>query len=56
MTNEVENLILEHLRALRTGHVQFKASLAELKSRMLSIESQIAATTMTEVRHSSLLD
>lgn len=43
MTDNVENLIVEHLRALRAGQERIEHELRELKSRMTSMESGIAS-------------
>jgi predicted nuclease with TOPRIM domain len=47
MTDSVENLILEHLKALRNELRDFKtesmADLAMIKQRLTSLESQVAS-------------
>jgi archaellum component FlaC len=43
MTDNVENLIVEHLRALRAGQERIEQELREMKSRMTSVESGIAS-------------
>lgn len=43
MTDNVENLIVEHLRGLRAGQERIEHELRELKSRMTSVESGIAS-------------
>ena len=47
MTDNVENLILEHLRALRNELRDFKiqamADLTMIKQRLTSLESQVAS-------------
>lgn len=42
MTNNVENLVLEHLRALRAGQDRLEQSLDDLKLRMGQVEEHIA--------------
>jgi hypothetical protein len=53
MTNEVENLILEHLRQMRADIGQIKQEIGDIKTRMLSIESYMGATHLDSVRHST---
>jgi hypothetical protein len=38
MSNNVENLVLEHLRALRAGQDRIEAKLAEVTARLTSLE------------------
>ena len=42
MTDNIENLILEHLRAIRADVGQIKDDLATVKQRLTSVETQIA--------------
>jgi len=56
MTDEIENLILEHLRVLRANDEVFRQEFAELKVHMLAIENHIAASALTEARHSGRID
>jgi len=42
MSENIENLVLEHLRALRTGQGNIEAALRELKQRLTGVESGIA--------------
>ena len=42
MTENVENLILEHLKALRSGQNKLENSIDELTLRMSSVEGHIA--------------
>jgi hypothetical protein len=42
MTNDTENLILEHLRALRADIGTLKADTRDIKARLASIETDIA--------------
>ena len=37
-----ENLVLEHLRALRAGHDRIEHKLSELSSRMTSLERAVS--------------
>lgn len=42
MTDEIENLILEHLRVIRGDVQKLKADAAEMMSRLGSIEGHLA--------------
>jgi len=42
MTDNVENLVLEHLRALRAGQDRIEHKLSELSSRMTSLETTVS--------------
>ena len=42
VTDNIENLILEHLRAIRADVGQIKDDLATVKQRLTSVETQIA--------------
>ncbi len=42
MTEDIENLILEHLRATRTDIGQIKDDLSTVKQRITSVETQVA--------------
>ncbi len=42
MTENVENLILEHLRAIRTDLGGMKDDVREIKQRLTSLESAVA--------------
>lgn len=42
MTENVENLVLEHLRALRSGQDRIEAALREVKQRLTGVESNMA--------------
>ena len=42
MPDNVENLILEHLRALREGQDRLEFGLKEVKARLTSLESAVA--------------
>ena len=41
MTNNIENLILEHLRALRGGQDRIEHELREVQSRLSSLEAAV---------------
>ncbi|MEW5891433.1 MAG: hypothetical protein AB1768_20925 [Pseudomonadota bacterium] len=41
MTENVENLILEHLRALRAGQERIEGELKEIKARLTHLESAV---------------
>lgn len=41
MTESVENLVLEHLRALRTELAQVKDDTSEIKMRLTSIDERL---------------
>lgn len=43
MTNNVENLILEHLRALRAGQDRLESEWREVGTRLTSLEAGTAA-------------
>lgn len=49
MADNVENLVLEHLRALRAGQDRIEHKLSELSSRITSLE-----TAMTRSRSENL--
>jgi hypothetical protein len=42
MTDNVENRVLEHLRALRAGQDRIEIGLKEVKQRLTGVESGIA--------------
>jgi len=41
MTDNVENIVLEHLRALRAGQDRIEAGLKEVRQRLTGVESGI---------------
>ncbi|MEF8722330.1 hypothetical protein [Candidatus Accumulibacter sp. ACC012] len=43
MTDNVENLILEHLRALRAGQDRLESEMREVGARLTSLEAGMAA-------------
>lgn len=55
-TDNIENLILEHLRALRTDMSDIKADVRDLKLRMSSIENYMAIFHLEIARHGSKFD
>lgn len=42
MSDNVENLILEHLRGMRAGQERIEHELREIKNRITSLESGVA--------------
>jgi len=56
MTGDTENLILEHLRALRAGDTEIKGELRDIKARLASIESYIATLHGDQARTAVSLD
>ncbi len=56
MTDNVENLILEHLRALRADVGIIKADVRDLKLRMSAMENYMASFHVEIARHSSKFD
>jgi two-component sensor histidine kinase len=56
MAETTDNLILEHLRSLRTDNVEIKSTLRELKARLASIESYIATLHGDQTRASVNID
>lgn len=42
MTDNVENIILEHLRSLRAGQDRIEAALKDVRQRLTGLESGIA--------------
>ena len=55
MTDNVENLILEHLHVLRADVSSIKADVRDLKLRMSNLENTIANFYLEIARHGSLL-
>ena len=53
MTENVENLILEHLCALRADISSIKADVRDLKLRMSSLENYMASFHLEIARHGS---
>ena len=46
MAENVENLVLEHLRALRAGQDRIEHKLSELSSRITSLEASMARSRL----------
>ena len=44
MVEAADNLILEHLKALRADNAEVKSTLRDIKGRLASIESYMAGT------------
>ena len=42
MTDNLDNIVLEHLRALRTGQDRIETGLKKVKQRLTGVESGIA--------------
>ena len=42
MTDNVENLVLEHLRALRSDSAETRGDLREIKARLSAMETSLA--------------
>ena len=42
MTNNLENLLLEHLRAIRSEQSAMRDDIREIKSRLISLERSMA--------------
>ena len=42
MTDNIDNIVLEHLRVLRAGQDRIKTGLKKVKQRLTSVESGIA--------------
>jgi hypothetical protein len=56
MAETTDNLILEHLRSLRTDNVEMKSTLRDVKARLASIESYIATLHGDQTHASVSLD
>ncbi len=56
MTDNAENLILEHLRALRADVSYIKTDVRDLKLRMSSMENYMASFHLEIARHGSKFD
>ncbi|GAA0770740.1 hypothetical protein E1180_11740 [Roseibium denhamense] len=55
MNEKVENLILEHLRAMRSDIVGIKADLSTLKAEMTAMRQQMAGViTLQDHDHSDI--
>ncbi len=56
MTDNVEHLILEHLKAIRTDQQIMKTDLRDIKMRLLTLEAYRAAQHTDSARQSARLD
>ena len=56
MTNEIESLILEHLRAMRGDIASLKADTRDIKARLASIETYIATMHGDQARTAVSVD
>jgi hypothetical protein len=56
MTNDIQNLIFEHLRAMRVDIATVKADTRDIKGRLSSIETYIATMHGDQARTSTTLD
>ena len=56
MTDNVDYLILEHLKAIRGDLDTLKSDMRDVKTRLLSMESYQAASHLDSARQSSRLD
>ena len=56
MTDNIEYLILEHLKSLRHGQSIIEADLKDIKARLLAMETHQAASHIDSARQSSWLD
>lgn len=56
MTAETENLVLEHLRAIRADIADVKRDTRDMKARLASIESYIATLHSDQTRTGFTLD
>ena len=50
MTDNIENLVLEHLRAIRADMVYMKDDVREIKSRVITLEAG-QATIIQQIGH-----
>jgi hypothetical protein len=56
MSDNIEYLILEHLKAIRGDMETLKADMRDVKSRLLAMETHQAASHIDSARQSSRLD
>jgi phage shock protein A len=56
MTEATDNLVLEHLRALRADAVATRSDLRDVKARLSSIENYIATLHGDQARAASTID
>ena len=55
MTEETENLVLEHLRAIRSDISQVKGDVQEIKARMTAVEGRLGIMQQSFDRHDERL-
>jgi uncharacterized membrane protein YebE (DUF533 family) len=56
MTDDTENLVLEHLRAMRAILDQHTKEFADIKLRLSGMDQHMAGFLISEVRQNSELD
>jgi hypothetical protein len=56
MSDNIDYLILEHLKAIRGDMETLKADMRDVKSRLLAMETHQAASHIDSARQSSRLD
>lgn len=56
MTADIDNLVLEHLRAIRADSADMKRDLRDVKARLSSIESYIATLHGDQTRTGFTID
>lgn len=56
MTENVENLLLEHMKAIRAQLDRIERDMQDLKARMSSLEAHSVAMQGEVVRHSARFD
>jgi hypothetical protein len=56
MTDDVEYLILDHLKAIRSGMETLKGHMRDVKARLLAMETHQAASHIDSARQSARLD
>lgn len=56
MTDETENLVLEHLRAIRSWQPTADQHFSDIVMRLGAIEHHIAALNMSDVQHGTEID
>ena len=56
MTDDVEYLILDHLKAIRSGMETLKGDMRDVKARLLAMETHQAASHIDSAHQSARLD
>ena len=56
MTDDVAHLMLEHLKALRTGQQEIRLELMDIKSRLTSLEVHVGELATQYAGQSARLD